>query len=230
MEDIKKGKLSGIGIGPGDPELITLKAVKAIQNADVIYVPKSPEQSSTALAIVKSYIPENAVIEHLEFSMAKDINTRITSRKNNSEYIAQKLDAGKNSVFLTLGDPMLYSTYSYVLEYLDKSYTTETIPGIYSFAAISSILSEPLCKGSENLVVLSSFTNTDIQLINSMNTVVLMKVSSFSNELYNFLSESGEFSFTMISNAGKENQTIHNHIDILKSPIPYFSTAILKKL
>ena len=72
-------------------------------------------------------------------------NTRISSRKHNAQLISNELDAGKNCVFVTLGDPMLYSTYSYVLEYLDESHKVETIPGIYSFSAISSLLSLPLC-------------------------------------------------------------------------------------
>ncbi len=113
---IKQGKLYGIGIGPGDPELLTIKAVKALGKADVIYVPKSKEQTSTVLHIVKEYLSKDAVIEPLEFPMARDLQIRLSSRKHNAEIITKELEKGKTVVFLTLGDPMLYSTYSYVLE------------------------------------------------------------------------------------------------------------------
>ena len=127
-----KGTLYGIGIGPGDPDLLTIKAVKILEQADIICVPKSKEQASTALAIVKPHLSEKAVIETMEFSMSKDLNTRIESRKQNAALIEEKLSQGLTVVFLTLGDPMLYSTYSYVLEHMSGEYKIETVPGIYS--------------------------------------------------------------------------------------------------
>jgi precorrin-2/cobalt-factor-2 C20-methyltransferase len=226
---ISIGKFYGIGIGPGDPDLLTIKAVKALEQADIIYVPKSKEQASTALNIVEKYLPENAVIEHLEFPMSHDIQTRIDSRKRNAKLISKKLDEGKVAVFLTLGDPMLYSTYSYVLEYLDSGFFVETIPGIYSFAAISSLLSLPLCKGEDKLVVISSFDEHTPKLIQFADTVVFMKVSAYYSELYNFLSKHPDYHFVMISDAGKTNQKIYKSIDILLKKVPYFSTIIIQK-
>ncbi len=231
MEAVKttKGMLYGIGIGPGDPDLLTIKAVKALKEADIIYVPKSKEQESTALNIISEYLPSNAVIEHLEFSMTQNVNKRIASRKQNASRINHELCSGKTVIFLTLGDPMLYSTYNYILEHLSSKYTIETIPGIYSFAAISSILSMPLCKGDENLAVISSFSESAKRLIVSSDTIVFMKVSSYHRELYNFLKICPKYKFVMISNAGKSNQIIYNSIEDLKEKIPYFSTAILQK-
>lgn len=229
MTSTKQGKLYGVGIGPGDPDLITIKATKALELADIIYVPKSKEQASTALNIVKDYLPKKALIEHLEFPMARDLSVRINSRKRNAEQIAKNLDKGKTLVFLTLGDPMLYSTYSYVLEYLDQKYEVETIPGIYSFAAISNLLSIPLCKGNEKLTVLSSFDDDTPGIIETSDTVVLMKVSAYHQKLYKLLKEKKAFHFVMITDVGKTNQKIYKSIDILKEKVPYFSTIILQK-
>ena len=225
----KTGKLYGVGIGPGDPDLITIKAVKALEQADVIYVPKSKEQASTALNIISNYLPENAVIEHLEFPMAHELSVRINSRKKNAELIEAKLKKGLTSVFLTLGDPMLYSTYGYVLEHLETNYEVETIPGIYSFAAISSLLSIPLCKGDEKLTVLSTFDEDTSELIETTDTVVMMKVSAYHLKLYELLKQKTGYRFVMITDAGKENQEIYRNIDILKEKVPYFSTIILQK-
>ncbi len=226
---MNKGKLYGIGIGPGDPDLITLKAVKALKKADIIYVPKSKEQESTALNIIQTHLPENATVMSLEFPMSKKIQTRLDSRKSNAELIINNLKDGLTSVFLTLGDPMLYSTYSYVLEHIGSSFEVETIPGIYSFAAISSILSKPLCKGDEKLAVISSFDENTPSLLETVHTIICMKVSAYGQSLYEHLNQNPPGYFAMITDVGKPNQRIHNTLEILNGKIPYFSTAILQK-
>ncbi|PID89487.1 MAG: precorrin-2 C(20)-methyltransferase [Bacteroidia bacterium] len=225
---MRKGKLYGVGVGPGDPDLLTLKAVKVLEKADLIFVPKSTEQQSTVLKIVAEYLPQDIEIESLDFSMSPATATRIQSRKRNAKRINEALNAGKCLVFLTLGDPMLYSTYSYILEYIDRQHV-ETIPGIYSFAAISSLLSFPLCKGKENLVVVSSFDTKAQELILKTETSVLMKISLYHKELYTFLKNNEDYDFVMVTEVGKEKQKISYSIEDLKEKIPYFSTAIIKK-
>ena len=186
MNKQNKGKLYGVGIGPGDPDLLTLKAVKAIGQADIICVPKSKEQASTALAIVNAFIDKNAFIEYMTFPMSKDVNVRIEARKQNAFLIEKHLDEGKNIAFLTLGDPMLYSTYSYILEYLNTDFEVETIPGIYSFAAISSILNLPLCKDNDQLSVIGSFDKNASGVLELSDTTVCMKISRYKNPIIRF--------------------------------------------
>lgn len=229
MMNKNTGKLYGIGIGPGDPDLLTLKAVKFLAKADIICVPKSKEQASTALSIVQEFLNDDCVIEHMEFPMSKDVRVRIEARKKNAAIIDQLLQQGKNVAFLTLGDPMLYSTYSYILEYLKDDCEIETIPGIYSFSAISSLLSLPLCKDNDKLTVISSFDESTEEIMKLSETVVCMKVSRCKDKLYDFLQKNTQYAFTMISEAGKENQEIFNSIEVLKDNVPYFSTAIIKK-
>ena len=132
-------------------------------------------------------------------------------------------------VFLTLGDPMLYSTFSYVIEYLDPGYNIETIPGIYSFSAISSLLSLPLCKGDEKLTVISCFDEATPSLVQSSDTIVFMKVSAYYKQLFDFLAENPEYHFVMITDAGKKGQKIYHSINILREKVPYFSTVIIQK-
>ncbi len=224
-----QGKLYGIGLGPGDPDLVTIKAVKALEMADVIYLPKSKEKASTALHIVDKYLNGNAIIEEMEFSMSPDVETRVKSREKNAEHIRENLDSGKVTAFLTLGDPLLYSTYNYLLDYLAPEHEVETIPGIYSFAAISSQLSLPLCKGNDKLAVITSFDENTPELIESMDTVVFMKPSSYSSGLYYFLSRNPGYHFVMITNAGKADQKVFYSPEVLQEKVPYFSTIILQK-
>ena len=223
-----KGVLYGIGIGPGDPELITLKAINALKNADIIYVPKSKEQQSTALAITQAYIANEARVEQLEFPMSRDIEVRKAARQRHAETIAKQLSSGLNVAFLTLGDPMLYSTYSYILEHLDRCHKVVTIPGIYSFSAISNTLNSPLCKGDESLAVICALGNHEKALLQTASTVVCMKLSAYSNELYHYLQANSPCEFSMVTDAGKTTEKIHASISALKENVPYFSTAIIK--
>lgn len=226
---MNKGVLYGIGIGPGDPELITIKAINALKCADIIYVPKSKEQQSTALAITKEYISSAARVEQLEFPMSKDIEIRKGARKQNALTIENQLDSGLNVAFLTLGDPMLYSTYSYILEYLGDNYHVNTIPGIYSFSAISNTLNNPLCKGDESLAVICALGEQEKALLKTANTIVCMKLSAYCNDLYHFLNTNENCDFSMITDAGKETEKVYATIEILKEKVPYFSTAIIKR-
>lgn len=224
-----KGKLYGVGIGPGDAELLTLKAINALKKADIICLPKSKQQASTALEIVADYLPSNIEQVQMVFSMSKDIEQRIASRKENATKVMELLETGKNVVFLTLGDPMLYSTYSYLLEYLDEKYSVENIPGIYSFAAISNSLSIPLCKGSQNISVIGAFDQESEQILKLSATTVCMKVSSYGKQLAQFLKANTNYTFAMISEAGKMEENRHFDIKILEEELPYFSTAIIQK-
>ena len=116
-----KGKFYGIGVGVGDPELLTIKAVNRLKNLDCIVLPEAKSgEGSTAFEIAKEYLKENTEKLYLEFPMIKDLDKKIETRKNNAQIIARELEKGKNIGFLTIGDPMIYSTYSYVLDYLKK--------------------------------------------------------------------------------------------------------------
>jgi len=225
---MKQGKLYGIGVGPGDPDLLTIKAAKALLAADILLVPKSIEQKSTALAIANPHVSEKAEIVELEFSMSKNIDDRIKTRKESAKKIAGYLQEGKNCAFLTLGDPMLYSTYTYVLQYLENA-EVQTIPGIYSFTAMSNALNIPLTIGDEQMAVLSNFSDNNYLTYQSFNTIVCMKISAYSNEVLKFLNAHSNYSFICVSNAGKENEAVYSDKEILKTKLPYFTTAILRR-
>ena len=110
-----KGKLYGIGTGPGDPELLTIKAVNTIQKCGVIAVPKTGNGEKTAFAIIEKYLDGKQLLE-CRFSMERDIEKRKETRQIAAADIIEFLDDGKNVGFVTLGDPTTYSTYMYVHE------------------------------------------------------------------------------------------------------------------
>lgn len=225
------GKLFGIGVGPGDPELLTLKAINVLKQSDCVFVPESGTATSTALQIALPHLKEGAEVKTMHFPMIKNLDARIEMRKANAAIIAEELEKGNNCVFLTLGDPMLYSTYSYLLEYIPKDAQVESVPGIYSFAAISNLKNIPLTKGNERLSVICSFSEEDIEVIKSFDTVVCMKVSAYREKLYHALKSlpTDSYSFMMVSEVGKENEYSSKSIEELQKELPYFTTAILKK-
>ncbi|MFL6369757.1 MAG: SAM-dependent methyltransferase, partial [Nitrososphaeraceae archaeon] len=116
-------KLSCVGCGPGDPELLTLKAIRLIKNAEVVFAPTSKEgKPSIALSIVKKYINSSTETVNLIFPMLKDKEVLRNHWKENTEKIANKVRAGKRVIYLTVGDPSIYSTWIYIYKELRKNH------------------------------------------------------------------------------------------------------------
>ena len=149
-----KGTLYGIGVGPGDPELLTLKAIRTIRGCDVIAAPVSGGEKQTALDIAREYVGEKQVLS-LALPMTRDEDALRQKRAAAADRVREKLDEGKNVGFLTLGDPMIYSTYSYLHTILgNRGYAVEVVPGVTSFCAAAAALGEPLCEGGEALHII----------------------------------------------------------------------------
>lgn len=225
------GKFYGLGVGPGDPELLTLKAINILREVDVVAVPESKkEMGSTAMEIAMPYLKFDVQILTLTFPMIRDVETKNKIRRDNALLIADQLKAGRNVAFLTLGDPMLYSTYLYLLETLTTiGVEPISVPGIYSFSAISNLLNRPLVKGDESLAVISEFSAQKWNTLQDFQTVVFMKVSAYSQELHQELNSSSKWDFTMVTNAGKPSQVISFNPSDLLEGVHYFTTVILSK-
>lgn len=228
-----ESKFYGIGVGVGDPDMLTLKAIKAFKELDVVVLPEAKKaEGSTAYEIAKEYLKENVELLFIEFPMVKCVEARKGFRKENADKIIKYLEAGKKVGFLTIGDPMTYSTYVYILEHLDGEIPVETIPGISSFSDMSSRFNLPLVMGEESLKVVSLNGETNIvEEINSADNIVFMKVSRNFDALRDGLEKTGNLeNIIMVSNCGKETQEINFDLTkINKEDIPYFTTLILKK-
>ena len=228
---MKKGRFYGIGVGVGDPENITVKATKRLHEVDVIVLPEAKSgEGSTAFNIVKEYVKPDVEQLFLEFPMIKDMEARKVFRKNNADKISEELEKGKNVAFLTIGDPMTYSTYTYVLEHISDDVEIETIAGITSFNSIAARLNIPLMIGDEDLKVVSVNRKTDVykEIENNQN-LVLMKISRDFEKIKKAIIETGnKENAVIVSNCGKENEVFYWDIESVEE-VPYFSTMILKK-
>ena len=158
MNNKKTGTLYGIGVGPGDPELITMKAVKILKKVDVIFAAASSKnQHSQAVNIAKSHIPETTEIEMLPFPMTQDKNVAQKAWDEHARNIIALLEQGQDAAFVTLGDSMIYATYGYILQSVQRlapHLNIVTIPGVTSFQAAAARLNRTLVEGEESLLLI----------------------------------------------------------------------------
>ena len=151
---MRKGKLYGVGVGPGNPELLTVKAVRVIQESDVVAVPRAGAGEQAALAIAAEYIGDKPVL-HCDMPMTRDRAARDASHDRAADTICALLDEGKTVAFLTLGDPSVYSTCWYVHRRVAaRGYAVEMVPGVPSFCAAAAALGRALCEVDEMLHII----------------------------------------------------------------------------
>ncbi len=231
-----KGTLTGIGVGPGDPELLTLKAVHAIQNTKVLFYPVTRSGSkSAALQVVQEWVNPQTRLIPLLSRMTSDPEERRLQRLHQSRQISQVLDTGKDAVMIAIGDALLYSTYSYVMKDLKASgYSVKTIPGITAVSAAAAKLNAPLAEEDEKLLIWPG-TDSKEELIKQLDgmtdNMALLKVSACREVLYQWLKERGvTVDFVLASQLGSREEALHQDIECLRNPdLPYMSVALLKR-
>lgn len=229
------GIFYGVGVGPGDPELLTVKAVNVIKEADIIIAPRTEKkEKSTALNIARPYLKESVEIVHLVFPMVFHEDVLTDAWEENKRTILDFLTQGKKVVFLTLGDPMLFSTYIYVFKLLkDSGYPIETIPGIPAFCAIASKVGIPLAEGNQVLSIVP--TTKDEQaledVIKKSDNLVLMKVYKNYPQVVKKLKASDHIANSvMVSRCGLDNEEIFRDLEnVEKEQVNYLSTVLAKR-
>lgn len=229
---MEKGKLYGIGIGPGDSELITIKASKILKKVKVICSPRSgAEKESIALSIAKPILEEREdynklmVVEPV-FPMTEDKEKLEKHWAEASHIIADYLNRGRDVAFITLGDPSIFSTFSYVQKILENDYEIELIPGITSFTACAASINKPLVEKNEILTIVPKIDDRLNGILEYSDSVVLMKTSRNTEELDDLIkSKEGEKEIISVENATQKNEKIINGFSKDK---PYLTTTIVK--
>ncbi len=178
---IKPGTLYGIGVGPGDPDLLTVKAIHVLQKVDIVYTAASTKNDySLAVNIARAHIPAQTEIRALAFPMTKDRHATHQAWEANARTIAAVTAAGRQAAFLTLGDPLTFSTFGYILKYMRRLFPdlpVVTVPGITAYQASAAALNMPLVEGEQSLLVVSGAYggNRLAGQIEKPDTVVFMK-------------------------------------------------------
>lgn len=222
------GKLWGVGVGPGDPELLTLKAVRVLREADVVMVPDTCTSDKTALTIVKEYLSGKELL-FAKTPMVRDRAVVDAAYTQAAEQICALLDQGKQVAFLTLGDPTVYSTYMNIHEkVLRQGYAVEVVPGVPSFCAAAARLNQSLCQGQEPLLIIPASHDSEALLDVPANKV-FMKAGRTILDLKQTLAGRGLLEgASMVENCGMANERVYPHFGDLKEPSGYFSLVISK--
>ena len=232
----KTGTLYGIGVGPGDPELITLKALKVLHRVPHIFAACSTKNSySLALSIVRCHL-NGAGIEHLPFPMSKDARVLAEAWEQNARRVMEVLATGRDAAFVTLGDPLTYSTFGYLLKTLKRlnpEVAIVTIPGITSYSAAAALTHIPLTEGEESFYLVSGALGAAQlkEVIDKTDNIVILKTYRYFDEIFQVLEDMDLLDrTTCISRCGLEGETIVENLRDLKGrELPYLSMVIIKK-
>lgn len=233
----KMGKLYGVGVGPGDPELISVKAVKVLNSVSVIYAAHSPKNSySLAKEIVSHHVSKDTPIKRLDFPMTRVREELIKAWERNARTILDTLMEGKDTAFVTLGDPMVYSTFGYIMRYITKlaeDVEVEIIPGISSYQASAALSRTVLAESEGSFAVISGAMGAGKlkELVGKTDTVVMLKVYKNYKEILSTLKElSLQDNSVLIMRCGLEGEkVVYPVVGYNGEQPPYLSTLIIKK-
>jgi precorrin-2/cobalt-factor-2 C20-methyltransferase len=232
-----------VGCGPGDPELLTVKAADMLRNADVIYTPTAREgKPSIALSIVQKYVNATAKIVELIFPMVKDREQARLYWRRNAEQIAETAKMGKNVVYLTVGDPSLYSTWIYIQREITSRYpeiNVKIIPGIPSVFAFAAQAKISLVEGDETLGIIPACYDLEKvkRTANSCDTVVFLKDGRYFGAVIDMLGSAGFSDDSMITIAqdvsGEKEALKRNSLKEIRqnkeTAQKYFSLMVAKR-
>jgi precorrin-2/cobalt-factor-2 C20-methyltransferase len=231
------GTLYGIGVGPGDPDFITLKAVKVLGAVDMVFAAGSTKNDySLALTIVQKHLAPGTEIHPLDFPMTQDQEALDLAWAANAREVLAALHQKKDVAFVTLGDPLTYSTYGYLVRTLQRlapETSIVTVPGITAYNAAAARINLPLVEGKESLLVISGVSDMDSMrhLANCADNAVILKTYKDFDRICQVLDDLGlKKQAVLISRLGHEDERIESDLESLQGEkLPYLSLLIVKK-
>ena len=227
------GTFYGVSVGPGDPELLTLKAVRCIEQCPILAAPRTAEGRMLALEIVKGAVDVSGkTILPLHFAMSRDADTLRASHEAAAGAVREALDAGQDVAMLNLGDVSIYATYGYLEEILKaQGYPTARIAGVPSFCAAAAALGRSLTDGMEAPLTLAPGRHAE-QVLDAPGAKVLMKSGRQLPAALAALRRRGLLEKSaMACNCGLPEQTLWPDLSSYDParPAGYFTTIIVKE-
>ncbi|MBC1736662.1 cobalt-factor II C(20)-methyltransferase [Listeria seeligeri] len=228
-------KFYGIGTGPGDSKLVTIEAAERLGKLAILYTPQ-PKKGGDSLAkkIVAPYLKDSLIIKERHFPMSYNKEEKKLAWKEIAAEIKTDINQGYDVGFITLGDPMIFSTYSYLLELLKGEVETVTLAGISSFANIASRIELPLVMEEESFAVIPVTAGPEKieQALNLFDTIVLMKAASNLPLVKNLLKKTNLLdSAVVVSDVAMSTEKIIYGMQEInpEEKMSYFTTIIVKK-
>lgn len=231
------GTLYGLGVGPGDPELITVKAFRKLQECPVIAYPKKLKGSkSYAHRIVEMYInPMEKNMLGLVFPMTKDEDTLREEWAKSVEAIYTCLSQGQDVAFVTEGDPMLFSTFIHLMKLMKETYPTipiETVAGISSFNGSANRLGIPLADGDDHVAMIPATEDMAEmrRVLETHDAVVFIKVAKVLDDMLDLLEEMGLLYGThVVTKVTSDEEVIWNVAELRGTDLNYLSCMVVRK-
>lgn len=226
------GMLYGVGVGPGDPELMTLKALRILRESPVIAIPGKSKEDCVAYAIAKGACPEleEKTIVPIPMPMTKDPQQLERNHCSGADTIERYLKEGKQVAFVTLGDPTVYSTYLYIHRKIgERGYATAIISGIPSFCAAAARVNQGLVEMAQPLhVIPATYSGGSPEEITALpGTKVLMKTGKNMKRIRQCILESGQ-SAVLVENCGMAGERIYDNPKDFPEDASYYSLIIMK--
>ena len=234
------GRFYGVGVGPGDVSMLTLRAAEVLRGVDVIFHATGRNSKVSVSGSVVDALEEcNAEMEQLTFSMHRDQSVCADAWDKNAEKIAARLKQGENCAFATIGDPLLFSTYSYLLERVRRllpEVEVETVPGITSFQVAASRTNQPLAENTDLLAIVpaaDSITPEQESVLKAFDCSVLLKTYRHRNQILDRMADksgnSEELDGFYAARLGMDGEVVTSNIrEIKERPDEYLSMLILK--
>lgn len=227
-----RGKLYSVGIGPGDPELMTLKSVRLLKECDVVALPKGDTDVMTAKNIVSHVVNLDQKEQLIIYMpMTKDIKAMDRAHREGADAIERLLDAGKTVVFITLGCPTVYATCIYVHKLVLKDgYDAELVAGVTSICAVAAKLNTSLCERSEPLIVLPGSYKESAVFLDGPGNKVLMKSGSEIARVREKLRAKGLIKNAgMVERCGLPGERVYRDLEEIDPLSSYFSVILVKE-
>ena len=223
-----QGRIFGVGVGPGDPSLLTLKAVRILEEVGLLALPGKSRQECTAYQIARQAVPSLDEKEalFLPFPMVSGGQELQKSHEEAARLVKPYLDEGRSIAFLTLGDPCLYSTFSYLMRLLKaEGYEAELVNGIPSFLAAASRLGLSLAEGKEELHILpGALPEPELS-----GTYVILKGGKRLGAIAEGLEKTRRRVWA-VKECGMEGEEVYEGLEELPEELPYLSLVIAKEI
>ena len=238
MNAVVPGRLFGLGVGPGDPELMTMKAVRLLQQSSVVAYLAAKGKKGNALTIVESYLkPEQQTLPLIYPVTTEKLPAHLNYETLVSEFydrsaeeVAAHLDAGRDVAVICEGDPFFYGSFMYIHDRLASRYETEVVPGVCSVLAAASVLGAPLVYRNQTLGILSGVLPEDElkRRLADMDAAAIMKLGSNFAKVRKVISELGLAERALyVERATMQNQKIVPLLEVDPTSAPYFSIVIV---
>ncbi|CCO24205.1 precorrin-2 C(20)-methyltransferase [Maridesulfovibrio hydrothermalis] len=229
----KLGKIYGIGVGPGDSDLLTVRAVKILEKVDVVFAASSTKNDySNSLAIASEYINETCEVVKLGYPMTRDKDILQQAWEDNCHTAVKYISQGKNAAFLTLGDPLIYSTFGYMMQTMNRIHPEvefEVVPGITSYQAAAAKSKQVLVESGQNLLLTSGVADPEkfSQTLEAVDNAVILKAYRNFPELREIVGGMKKMNVKFYTRLGMDGEAIYLDINEVPEKTHYLSLMLL---